>query len=639
MKEHHYDEDPIVRSDNGAGDEFGTVVERRISRRSFLGTGAALLLGGGWANRALAFLPAKSPTGLDFEGIRASTAMDPVVAKHYSFHTVVGWGDAMVPGLAPFDAANQTADRQAKAFGYNNDFLGFLPLPYGSNSSDHGLLAVNFEYASPELMFPIEDPKLLTKEQFDVCLQAVGFGVIEVKKDGKRWLPVPEGKLNKRYTATTPMLVSGPAAGNSRMKTSKHPTGSTCTGTIANCAAGKTPWGTILSAEENFQDYFANAKTLTDPVSKKSADRYGLGEEESEYGWERHEDRFDCSKEPNEAYHFGWVVEYDPYDPDWTPVKRTSLGRCRHEAATAHVSKGGRVVLYSGDDARFEYVYKFVAASAYYSSDRKANRGLLDEGILYVAKFNEDGTGTWLPLVHGRGPLTKENGFEGQGDVVIDVRLAADLVGATKMDRPEDIEVNPVNNKVYVVCTNNTDRGKPEKAGPDKMNPRSENRHGHIIEITEEGDDHAAVTFKWDLFLVCGDPADPATYYAGFPKGDVCPISCPDNIAFDASGNLWIATDGQEKSLKFRDGFFAVPTSGPERGKLKQLFASVPGSEVCGPEFTPDGRTAFLAVQHPGEGSTYKEPSTHWPSSSGPPRPSIIAIQADDGGVIGSKGA
>jgi hypothetical protein len=222
---------------------------------------------------------------------------------------------------------------------------------------------------------------------------------------------------------------------------------------------------------------------------------------------------------------------------------------------------------------------------------------------------------------------------------VIDVRLAADLLGATKMDRPEDIEVNPVNEKVYVVCTNNTDRGKEGRAGKDKANPRDDNRHGHIIEIVENGNDHAATKFQWSLFLVCGDPNDASTYYAGFPKEQVSPISCPDNIAFDAKGNLWIATDGQERALQVRDGFFAVPTEGAERGKLIQLMASVVGSEVCGPEFTPDGKTAFLAIQHPGEGSTYENLSTRWPDGEGLPRPSIIAVQANNGDVIGSLGA
>lgn len=638
----HYDDDPVVRSQRGVGSAFGEIVEGRISRRELLGSGMAFgfaFAGGGWLKPVLGPLPTSSPTGLDFLPIKPSTADDLVVASNYMVYPVVKWGDPLAAGLAAFDANTLSAARQARSFGYNNDFVGFLSLPYGSQNSDHGLLAVNHEYVNPEIMFPVGDPKELTNDQVAVCLEAVGFGVVEIKKDGQKWHTVVDGALNKRYTATSRMTISGPAAGSERMRTSIHQDGRTCTGTLANCSAGKTPWGTILSGEENFQDYFANASTLTDPVAKKGAKRYGIREQESEYAWERHVDRFDCAKEPNEANHFGWIVEFDPYDPEWVPAKRTALGRFRHEAATTYLTPDGRVVMYSGDDARFEYVYKFVCAKQYNPVDRTANRGLMDEGTLYVAKFNEDGTGEWLPLVFGHGPITEANGFKSQADVVIDCRLAADLLGATKMDRPEDIEVNPVNKKLYLVCTNNTDRGKPDKAGPDKINPRAENKHGHIVELTETLNNHAGTTFEWDLFLVCGNPADKETYYAGYPKESVSPISCPDNIAFDRAGNLWIATDGQEKALKFRDGFFAVPTEGPDRGKLKQFLAGVIGCEVCGPEFTPDGRTAFLAIQHPGEGSTFAKPSTSWPDRNGPPRPSVIAVQADNGDIIGSRGA
>lgn len=639
-KSKHLEDDPVVRSGEGLGLTFAEVVGRRMSRRAFLGAGlasAAAFAAGGLLKFELP--QGDSPTGLDFVPLEPNAAGEGVlVAPNYTVQTLARWGDPLKPGLAPFDPEALTPARQAASVGYNCDFVGFLPLPRQSENSDHGLLAVNFEYVNPELMFDVADPKDLSQQQAAVCLEAVGFGVMEViKRDGK-WEVVENSRFNKRHSATSPMRLSGPAAGDARMRTSAHPDGRTCTGTLANCSAGKTPWGTVLSGEENFQDCFGGASALTG-ADLRSAKRYGLAEKESEYALERHFDRFDAAKEPNEPYHFGWVVEFDPYDPEWTPVKRTALGRFRHEAATTWVTKGGRVVMYSGDDARFEYVYKFVCAKPYNPADREANRNLLDEGTLYVAKFLEDGKGVWLPLVHGQGPLTAENGFASQADVVIDARIAADLLGATKMDRPEDIEVNPVNQKVYVVCTNNVDRGVGGKPGPDKANPRSANKHGHIIEIAEAGGDHAATEFEWNLFLVCGDPADEATYYAGFPKNKVSPISCPDNICFDAKGNLWIATDGQEKSLKLRDGFYAVPTSGPERGNLKRFMATVPGSEVCGPEFTPDGRTAFLAIQHPGEGSTYRDPSTRWPDGKGAPRPSIVAIQAKNGGPIGSRGA
>lgn len=640
----HYDEDPIVRSESGTGSAFGEVVRRRLTRRSVLRAGLVAGLGAMLGGPASSVSKAArkvggSPTGLDFEPLVPSKGTGVRVPRNYTAQTLLRWGDPISPGVDPnLDPARLSALDQAKSFGYNCDFVGFLPLPFGSTQSDHGLLCVNHEYINPELMFPISKVDQVTRAQVDVCMEAMGFSVVEVRRAGGVWAHVPDGKLNRRYTATSPMLVTGPARGDRRLRTGANPDGTACTGTMHNCAAGKTPWGTVLSGEENFQGMFGNSNAYTHVRDQRSAKRYGLGEKTSEYTFERHLDRLDCAKEPNEPYTFGWVVEIDPYDPDWQPRKRTALGRFRHEAATTHVTKKGRVVMYSGDDARFEYVFKFVCSKPFDAKDRKANRDLLDDGTLYVARFDADGGGAWLPLIHGQGPLTAASGFDSQADVVIDARLAADLLGATKMDRPEDIEVNPINDKVYIVCTNNVDRGKEGKPGPDQANPRRDNQHGHIIELTEHGDDHAATTFKWELFLVCGDPDDEATYYAGFDKADVSPISCPDNICFDAEGNLWIATDGQEKSAGRRDGFFAVPVSGPERGRLVQFMETVEGSEVCGPEFTPDGTTAFLAIQHPGEGSTSASPSTAWPDGKGLPRPSVIAIQAKDGGVIGSRG-
>ncbi len=639
IKQNHYDEDPVVRSDDGKGLRFGDIVRSRMSRRDVLKAGAAA----GVATTGLIPVLAKAATApefqLDFIPLKPTDVDAVVVAENYSSQVVVRWGDAFRGSMADFDVAKMDAKYQQNSFGYNCDYVGYFPLPYGSKNSGHGLLAVNNEYVNPELMFPIEKEADMTKAQADVCLEAVGMSVVEVRLSDGVWEYIYDSKYNKRHTATSLMEVTGPGRGSNRMKTVAHPDGEHCVGTMANCAAGRTPWGTVLSGEENFQGMFRNAKMLTGKKEIRSAKRYGLGQEASEYVFDKFYDRFDCAKDTMQANTFGWVAEVDPYDPSWTPRKRTSLGRCRHEAATTHVTKDGKVVMYTGDDARFEYVYKFVSFGRYDANDRAANRDLLDRGILYVAKYNDDGTGEWLPLIHGYGPLTNENGFDDQADVVIDSRIAADLLGATKMDRPEDIEVNPFNQKVYVVCTNNVDRGLEGKAGTDKANPRSENKHGHIIEMTEEGDDHAANSFTWNLFLVAGDPNDEGTYFAGYPKDKVTRISCPDNICFDAAGNLWIATDGAEKAMKIRDGFYAVPTEGPDRGYLRQFMATVTGSEVCGPEFTPDGTTAFLAIQHPGEGSKFAAPSTRWPDGEGVPRPSVIAIRANNGGVIGSLGA
>jgi uncharacterized protein len=405
---------------------------------------------------------------------------------------------------------------------------------------------------------------------------------------------------------------------------------------LNNCAGGLTPWGTAVSGEENFHQYFGNGDAVPDGPVKQNHARYGLPGGASERQWELFHDRFDLAKEPNEPLRHGWAIEIDPLDPASTPKKRTALGRNKHEGHTSFVSPSGKVAIYSGDDERFDYAYKFVTAGSYNPDDRAANLDLLDDGTLYVAKFNDDGTGVWLPLVFGEGPLTAENGFDSQGAVLVNTRQAADLLGATKMDRPEDFETNPVTGTVYLVCTNNTRRGPEGAADVDAANPRAENANGHIIEIIEAGGDHAATEFEWDIFMLCGDPSDESTYFAGFPKEKVSSISSPDNITFDLAGNLWISTDGMPNNFPTNDGLFAVPVAGAERGNLKRFFTAVVGSEVSGPEFTPDNTSLFVSIQHPGEGGTFESQISTWPDGDGAPRPTVVVIQAESGGPIGS---
>jgi secreted PhoX family phosphatase len=419
--------------------------------------------------------------------------------------------------------------------------------------------------------------------------------------------------------------------------TSTDASGTTVAGTLNNCAGGITPWGTFVTCEENFHQYFGNLGNLdASHPAIPVHERYGLPETASERRWEKFYDRFDLTKEPNEPFRFGWAVEIDPYDPQSTPKKRTALGRFKHEGVTVGIAPDGRVALYMGDDERFDYVYKFVSTGAYNPNDRMANMDLLDDGVLYAAKFNDDGTGEWLPLVFGQGPLTEANGFTSQADVLIKTRLAADALGATKMDRPEDIEISPVNGRVYMALTNNTRRGKEGYPGVDAANPRAENAWGHIIELTEDAGDYASTTFRWEIFILCGDPEDESTYFAGFPKEKVSAVANPDNLAFDPQGNLWISTDGQPSSLAVNDGVFAVPVDGSNRGYLRQFFSAVPGAEAASLCFTPDGTTLFVSVQHPSEGGTFEQPLTTWPGTSAPPRPSIVAIQKIGGGPIGS---
>jgi uncharacterized protein len=484
-------------------------------------------------------------------------------------------------------------------------------------------------------MFPGYSADSPTKEQVDTAQAAHGMAVVQIQLRDGAWIYNQDAGANRRITATTPFVITGPAAGHEWLQTADDPEGRTVLGTLNNCAGGVTPWGTVVSGEENFNQYFGNLDGLPDDdPRKKIHGRYGLTAAASERKWERFYDRFDIAKEPNEAFRFGWAVEIDPYDPGSTPKKRTSLGRFKHEAVTFVVAPGGQVVGYQGDDERFDYVYKFVSAGRYSPSDRAANMDLLDAGTLYVAKFGDDGSGQWLPMVYGQGALTEANGFSSQADVLIRARQAGDALGATKMDRPEDVETNPVNKKVYMVMTNNNQRGASGRAAPDKANPRANNTSGHIIEVTEASDDAAATTFTWDIFLLAGDPADESTYFAGYPKDKISPIGAPDNVAFDMAGNLWIATDGQPSALKHNDGFYAVPVAGAERGYLRQFYATVNGAEICGPAFTPDNRTVFLAIQHPGEGGTFAKPVSTWPGGAFP-RPSVISIQSSAGTPVG----
>ena len=657
-------------SNTSDNETFEQVVRRSISRRSFLRAGAAGLMVLGGSRLVGGATPADArtispPTGaqapelheqaaarLGFTPIEPSRADAVVVPDGYASELLIRWGDPVLPSAPRWSVDSQTPEAQAGQFGYNNDYVAFMPLPWASryDNSDRGLLWINHEYTNPEIMFADYDPDAPTREQIDIQMNAIGGSVVEVSRnDGERFFGYNRrSTYNRRITMFTPMAITGPAAGDELLQTGDDPDGIEVLGTVNNCAGGVTPWGTVLTAEENFHSFFANFDAvdfgeITDGSRlEKIGSRYGVRGLETVSRFERYYDRFDLAKEPHEVNRFGWIVEVDPYDPEYKPRKRTALGRMKHEAATASVAEDGRVAFYMGDDERFEYVYKFVTTGRFVEGDTDHNRDLLDDGILYVARFDVDDAGNrvgrWLPLVHGEGPLNEDNGFADEAEVLINARGAADLLGATKMDRPEDIQRNPVNGGVYIALTNNTDRGVRQgndtpdpnddaffpSEGP--ANPRSPNPWGHVIELFEEDNDSATTRFTWGIFLLCGDPEDPSTYFAGFDKSDVSPIAAPDNVMFDNQGNLWIATDGQSGSLGVNDAFHVVPVSGPERGHVQQ-FLSVPlGAEACGPELTPDNGTLFCAVQHPGEDGTLENPVSNWPDGDQPPRPSVVSI-------------
>jgi secreted PhoX family phosphatase len=573
------------------------------------------------------------------------------VSPGYSADVLIRWGDAVLAGAPDFNPGNQSADSQSHQFGYNNDFVGYAALPFGSDNPERALLCVNHEYTVEEVMFPgigrqdragFPD---MTRELVDIEMAAHGGSVVQVEKSGGKWRFSSDRSLNRRITADTPMHISGPAAGHDRMKTSADPTGTRVRGTFNNCAGGMTPWGTWLMAEENFNGYF-RGELADDHPEAVNYKRYGVPG--NWYAWGKFHDRFDIAMEPYEANRFGWVVEVDPYDPASVPVKRTALGRFKHEGAETIVNRDGRLVIYQGDDQRFDYLYKFVSHGRYNPNDRAANRDLLEGGTLFVARFDADGSLTWMPLVFGTGPLTPANGFSSQADVLIETRRAADLLKATPMDRPEDVNPNPVTNAVYVMLTNNTRR----KAGDENaVNPRAENRFGHIVELLPPGGDHGALTYSWDVLVLCGDPAKPGVGAKwGSPTTRNGWFGSPDNCAIDGQGRLWISTDQGTSWSKTgtADGIWAMETEGPARGSGRMFYRVPVGAEMCGPQFAPDDRTLFVAVQHVavdgakdwapfGRNSTYADPATRWPDFDDgmPPRPSVVAITKDDGGVIG----
>jgi hypothetical protein len=523
----------------------------------------------------------------------------------------------------------------ARQFGYNNDAVHYFPLDAGGSS---GIVCVNHEFTNEELFLSglerIEkaDPKQIADyvrrhPQIVPLTQAMhGVSVTVIERDREdRWRHVPGSRVARRVTGQTPCLMTGPARGHPLLRTSADPSGTTVLGTLNNCAGGQTPWGTFLTAEENVDHYFGDGAVVEslDPALRE-AHRRLPPRRASIHGWEFVEPRFDLGREPRELLRFGWIVEIDPQDPRSPPRKRTALGRFKHECAATALTRDGRLAVYSGDDDRFEYLYKFITRDRVHPRDRAANRDLLDQGTLFVARFDADGSGRWLPLVHGQGPLTDKHGFTSQADVVIRARAAADLLGATPMDRPEDVAPDGATGRVYVALTGNEHRrptstsgrynGREIDLGPDAVNPVGPNTFGHVVEIEEQGADCGAIGFGWRIF-VTGGP--------GHAEGA---FGSPDNLDLDADGNLWIVTDGAQPG-GLNNGCHVVPTRGPERGRTRQVMSAPLGSEVCGCKFVPDGKTLLLAIQHPGEGGSLAQPRSSWPDGPGHvPRPSLVAL-------------
>ncbi|MDX1975723.1 MAG: PhoX family phosphatase [Rickettsiales bacterium] len=611
--------------------------QRKLSRRSFVGASGVAISAMMMPHLAWsAQQQVGAKTTLTFSEIPKSNDANYSLAPGYELQQLIAWGDPLHANMKPFDVRALTADEQSKRLGYNNDYLAYVPISWGSANSEHGLLHVNHEYPNPESMFrpaSIMNGNGPSAEQAAMMMQSLGFSVLEIKRTNGRWEPVLASRYNRRVTATTPITISGPAAGDARMKTAADASGKRVLGTMSNCAGGVTPWGSVLSCEENFDGYFS--KPPSDGPNIAHYSRYSVNHGGDGFGWWRADERFNISKHPNESNRFGWVVEYDPYDPTSQPVKRTALGRFKHESASCVLSHDGRLAVYSGDDNMYQFIYRFVTDGIYNPRSREANRDLLDTGVLSAAKFLPSGDVQWLPLVFGNGPLVPKNGFHSQADVLIETRLAAQLMGATPMDRPEDVDVNPLSEHIFVCLTSGEQR---DPSAVNAANRRNPNPYGHILELMPPAKngkhDHAADLYRWDIFLEAGDPANPVhqAYYVHAPSEHGW-LTNPDNISFDPQGRVWIATDGQSHSIGRNEAVYAAESAGDARGKTK-LFLNVPaGTEATGPYFTPDGSTLFLALQQ-SMGSS----GSGWPDfkEGVPPRSAVIAIVKKDGGVVGS---
>ncbi|MGE6386669.1 PhoX family protein [Pseudomonas sp. NPDC078416] len=620
-----------------------------LTRRGFISAGAlcgaAMFLGGNLLSRSVmaASVSAANGTLLGFDSIPSSTTDSISLPPGYRSSVLISWGQPLHTNGPAFDPSGKgTAKMQELQFGDNNDGMSLFTFPGDKpDTASRALMAINNEYTNYRYLFDHgKDPQ--SAEDVHKAQASEGVSVIEVKRDGQQWAFVQGSKYNRRIHGNTPIHLSGPAAGHEWLKTAADKTGKNVLGTFQNCANGKTPWGTYLTCEENFTDCFGSS----DPAQTFDAatKRYGVTAASKEVNWHLHDPRFDVAKNPNEPNRHGWVVEIDPFDPKSTPVKRTALGRFKHENAALTETKDGRVVVYMGDDERGEFIYKFISRDKVDHKNPKANRDILDHGTLYVAQFdagdsNPDhpkGHGKWIELSHGKNGIDAASGFANQAEVLIHARLAASQVKATRMDRPEWIVVSPKDGQVYCTLTNNIKRGDEGQpvGGP---NPRAKNQYGQILRWQETGSDAAAMDFAWDLFVVAGNPG----VHAGTPQGgssNITPqnmFNSPDGLGFDTAGRLWILTDGDATNA----GDFAgmgnnqMLCADPASGEIRRFMVGPVGCEVTGISFAPDQRALFVGIQHPGEngGSTFPE---HLPN--GKPRSSVMVITREDGGVIGA---
>lgn len=616
-----FDEIDERRNPRPQEQEFDRVVARAISRRGFLGV---LAFGSGAAAMGLGTLmgstPARAQTAsrFAFAPIAMTTDFTVHVPEGYAWKPVARWGDALFSDAPAFDpATGTTAAGQARAIGENTDGMELFVI------DGREVIAVNHEYVNLDVNLPGNPDGLpLTPDDVLKLQNAQGVSVMEVAQGADGWAIVVDSPLNRRITNNTPMTITGPAAGHDLLKTEADATGTQVLGTLNNCGSGRTPWGTYLTCEENFNSYFGSTDAAY--ALPEAFARYGI-DVEGGYGYEKFDARFDISKNPNEPNRFGYVVEINPADPASVPVKHTALGRFKHENAAMALAADGRLVVYLGDDERGEFLYKWVSATPYVEGGDTST--LLTEGQLFVAVFADDMTGKWTALTPEATGMTP-------AEIAIHTRMAGSKVGATTMDRPEWVAVNPVAVEAYCALTNNRNRGVKPNAGGDATpvggpNPRAENNFGQIVRWRPEGGDHGTDSFGWDLYVMAGNPTVHQGAFAGSANVNAGNMfNSPDGMMFDSTGLLWIQTDGDDSN----EGDFAgqgnnqMLIGDPVSGQIERFLTGPNGSEITGLLWSADRKTAFVGVQHPG-GS--------WPDGTGLPRSAVIAVWRTDGALIG----
>ncbi len=637
-----FDEFDEQRSPRPDHNDFSRLLQRAVSRRGFLKTGAAFGVSAfvsGTAMHSGAARGDEAKSLLGFSSVAANSEDTITVPAGYQWHAVASWGDPLFSDGAAFDHKTRgSGASQERAVGDNTDGMKLFHL-----SEDEGVLATNNEYVNRGIIHPDG-----VNNADDVRKSKAGHGVsvYHIKRNNGKWSPVIDGKYNRRITADTPMEITGPARGHALLKTKTDATGTTSKGTWNNCGNGWTPWGTYLACEENFNGYYASS----DPELSLTAEqqRYGIGHSDWGYDWYKFDDRFDLAKDPQESNRSGYVVEIDLMDPNSTPKKRSALGRFKHENAELVIADSGQVVVYMGDDERGEFLYRFISRARYKPDNMRENRELLAEGRLYVARFGEAdeqlaGNGKWIELTAGKNGLDADNGFATQAEICIHSRVAASLVGATTMDRPEWVAAHPHKAEIYCCLTNNKNRGlQPNRGGDDTPvggpNPREANLYGQIVRWRPHNGDHISDSFDWDLFVLAGNPA---VHSEGLKAGsdNITAdnlFNSPDGISFDPDGRLWIQTDG-----KYTDeGDFAgmgnnqMLCGDTGSGEVRRFLVGPKACEITGITWSQDYRTMFVGVQHPGENDNYPSSFPGGPGST--PRSTVVAISRIDGGVIGS---